>query len=156
LSHVTVDRNKTDGYYIQVGKSAADGVPEHYREIKTLKNSKRFVTDELEEREREVLRLEEARGELEYELFEELRERVAADAELLQDVGRAVAEIDALASLATHAAGNDWTRPELADERRLDVEAGRHPVVERTTDFVPNDLRLDGGRAASSSSPGRT
>jgi len=146
LSHVTVDRNKTDGYYIQVGKSAADGVPEHYREIKTLKNSKRFVTDELEEREREVLRLEEARGDLEYELFEELRERVAADAELLQDAGRAVAEIDALASLSTHAAGNDWTRPELSDERRLDVEAGRHPVVERTTDFVPNDLRLDGER----------
>ncbi|EMA60795.1 DNA mismatch repair protein MutS [Halorubrum lipolyticum] len=146
LSHVTVDRNKTDGYYIQVGKSVADQVPEHYREIKTLKNSKRFVTDELEEREREVLRLEEARGELEYELFEALRERVAADAELLQDVGRAVAEIDALASLATHAAGNDWTRPELTDERRLDVEAGRHPVVERTTDFVPNDLRLDGER----------
>ncbi|WP_050033498.1 DNA mismatch repair protein MutS [Halorubrum halophilum] len=143
LSHVTVDRNKTDGYYIQVGKSVADQAPEHYREIKTLKNSKRFVTEELEEREREVLRLEEARGELEYELFEELRERVAADAELLQDVGRAVAEIDALASLATHAAGNDWTRPELTDERRLDVEAGRHPVVERTTDFVPNDLRLD-------------
>jgi len=146
LSHVTVDRNKTDGYYVQVGKSAADEVPEHYREIKTLKNSKRFVTDELEEREREVLRLEEARGELEYELFEELRERVADDAELLQDVGRAVAEIDALASLATHAAGNDWTRPDLTDERRLDVEAGRHPVVERTTDFVPNDLRLDGER----------
>ncbi|MFC7325777.1 DNA mismatch repair protein MutS [Halorubrum rutilum] len=146
LSHVTVDRNKTDGYYIQVGKSVADRVPDHYREIKTLKNSKRFVTDELEEREREVLRLEEARGELEYELFEELRERVADDAALLQDVGRAVAEVDALASLATHAAGNDWTRPELTDERRLDVEAGRHPVVERTTDFVPNDLRLDGER----------
>jgi len=146
LSHVTVDRNKTDGYYIQVGKSVADQVPEHYREIKTLKNSKRFVTDELAEREREVLRLEEARGELEYELFEELRERVADDAELLQDVGRVVAEMDALASLATHAAGNDWTRPELTDERRLDVEAGRHPVVERTTDFVPNDLRLDAER----------
>ena len=146
LSHVTVDRNKTDGYYIQVGKSVADQVPEGYREIKTLKNSKRFVTDELAEREREVLRLEEARGELEYELFEELRERVADDAELLQDVGRAVAEVDALASLATHAAGNDWTRPELTDERRLDVEAGRHPVVERTTDFVPNDLRLDAER----------
>ncbi|OYR52490.1 DNA mismatch repair protein MutS, partial [Halorubrum sp. Ea1] len=146
LSHVTVDRNKTDGYYIQVGKSVADQVPDHYREIKTLKNSKRFVTDELAEREREVLRLEEARGELEYELFEELRERVAGDAELLQDVGRALAEVDALASLATHAAGNDWTRPELTDERRLDVEAGRHPVVERTTDFVPNDLRLDDER----------
>ncbi|MFC6772046.1 DNA mismatch repair protein MutS, partial [Halorubrum pallidum] len=107
LSHVTVDRNKTDGYYIQVGKSVADQVPEHYREIKTLKNSKRFVTAELEEREREVLRLEEARGDLEYELFEEIRERVAGDTELLQDAGRAIAELDALASLATHAAGND-------------------------------------------------
>ncbi|MFC5134311.1 MULTISPECIES: DNA mismatch repair protein MutS [Haloferacaceae] len=146
LSHVTVDRNKTDGYYIQVGKSVADGVPDHYREIKTLKNSKRFVTDELEEREREVLRLEEARGELEYELFEALRERVAEAVTLLQDVGRAFAELDALASLATHAAGNDWTRPTLSDSRALSIEAGRHPVVERTTDFVPNDLELDAER----------
>ena len=146
LSHVTVDRNKTDGYYVQVGKSVADEVPDHYREIKTLKNSKRFVTDELAERERDVLRLEEARGELEYELFETLRERVAERAELLQDVGRVVAELDALASLATHAAGNDWTRPELAEPGTLSIEAGRHPVVERTTDFVPNDLRLDAER----------
>ena len=145
LNHVTVDRNKTDGYYIQVGKSAADGVPDHYREIKTLKNSKRFVTDELEEREREILRLEEARGDLEYDLFCDLREQVAERAELLQDVGRALAEVDALASLATHAAGNDWVRPELTDPGPLRIEAGRHPVVERTTEFVPNDLRL--GRA---------
>ncbi|MFB6156043.1 MAG: DNA mismatch repair protein MutS [Haloferacaceae archaeon] len=146
LSHVTVDRNKTDGYYVQVGKSVADRVPEHYRELKTLKNSKRFVTDELEEREREVLRLEEARGELEYDLFCELRTRVGDRVELLQDVGRTVAEVDALASLATHAAGNDWTRPELREPGVLDIEAGRHPVVEQTTDFVPNDLRMDDER----------
>jgi len=144
LTHVTVDRNKTDGYYIQVGKSAADGVPEHYREIKTLKNSKRFVTDELDEREREILRLEEARGELEHDLFCALRDRVADRAELLQDVGRALAEVDALASLATHAAGNDWVRPDLVAPGPLRIEAGRHPVVERTTEFVPNDLRLGG------------
>ncbi|MFC4358291.1 DNA mismatch repair protein MutS [Halobium salinum] len=143
LSHVSVDRNKTDGYYIQVGKSVADGVPEHYREIKTLKNSKRFVTDELEEREREVLRLEEARGDLEYELFCDLRDRVGDRAELLQDVGRTVAEVDALVSLAAHAAANDWVRPELTEPGPLEVEAGRHPVVERTTEFVPNDLRMD-------------
>ena len=143
LSHVTVDRNKTDGHYIQVGKSVADQVPEHYREIKTLKNSKRFVTEELEEREREILRLEEARGELEYDLFCELRERVAERAELLQDVGRALAEVDVLASLAAHAAGNDWTRPTLAEPGPVRIEAGRHPVVERTTEFVPNDLFMD-------------
>ncbi|MEF8801429.1 MAG: DNA mismatch repair protein MutS [Halolamina sp.] len=146
LSHVTVDRNTTDGYYIQVGRSVADQVPEHYRELKTLKNSKRFVTDELEEKEREIMRIEEARGDLEYELFEQLRERVASHAELLQDVGRAVAEVDALASLAHHAANNDWTRPELTDGEALHIEAGRHPVVETTTEFVPNDLHLDRGR----------
>ncbi|UVE51675.1 DNA mismatch repair protein MutS [Haloferax larsenii] len=146
LSHVTVDRNKTDGYYIQVGKSVADQVPDHYQQIKTLKNSKRFVTEELEEKEREILRLEEARGDLEYDLFQDLRERVATHAELLQDVGRALAEVDALASLAAHAAGNGWTRPELTEPGVLHVEAGRHPVVETTTDFVPNDLHMDDER----------
>ncbi|MFD1563341.1 DNA mismatch repair protein MutS [Haloarchaeobius amylolyticus] len=146
LSHVTVDRNKTDGYYIQVGKSAADGVPDHYEEIKTLKNSKRFTTDELEEKEREILRLEERRGDLEYELFEELRESVAAHAELLQDVGRALATVDALASLATHAAENRWVQPDLHRGDRLAIDQGRHPVVEQTTEFVPNDVRLDEDR----------
>ncbi|QLK27389.1 DNA mismatch repair protein MutS [Natrinema zhouii] len=146
LSHVTVDRNKTDGYYIQVGKSAADGVPDHYEELKTLKNSKRFTTDELEEKEREILRLEERRGDLEYELFEELRDEVAARAELLQDVGRALATVDALASLATHAAENRWVQPDLHQGDRLALEQGRHPVVEQTTEFVPNDVRLDEDR----------
>ncbi|TYT62516.1 DNA mismatch repair protein MutS [Natrialba swarupiae] len=142
LAHVTVDRNKTDGYYVQVGKSAADGVPDHYEEIKTLKNSKRFTTDELEEKEREMLRLEERRGDLEYELFEALREDVAARAELLQDVGRTLATVDALASLATHAAENRWVAPELHRGDRLEIEQGRHPVVEQTTEFVPNDVGM--------------
>ncbi|RZH68654.1 DNA mismatch repair protein MutS [Natrinema altunense] len=146
LSHVTVDRNKTDGYYIQVGKSAADGVPDHYEEIKTLKNSKRFTTDELEEKEREILRLEDRRGDLEYELFADLREEVAAQAELLQDVGRALATVDALASLATHAAENRWVQPAIHRGDRLEIEQGRHPVVEQTTEFVPNDVRLDEDR----------
>ncbi|OLZ39914.1 DNA mismatch repair protein MutS [Natrinema saccharevitans] len=146
LSHVTVDRNKTDGYYIQVGKSAADGVPDHYEGIKTLKNSKRFTTEELEEKEREILRLEDRRGDLEYDLFAELRDEVAERAELLQDVGRALATIDALASLATHAAENRWVRPELHRGDRLEIEQGRHPVVEQTTEFVPNDVRLDEDR----------
>ncbi|MFC4249262.1 DNA mismatch repair protein MutS [Natribaculum luteum] len=146
LSHVTVDRNKTDGYYIQVGKSAADGVPDHYEQIKTLKNSKRFTTEELEEKEREILRLEERRGDLEYELFCELREAVAGRAELLQDVGRALATVDALASLATHTAENRWVRPDLHRGEDLEIDQGRHPVVEQTTEFVPNDVRMDDDR----------
>jgi DNA mismatch repair protein MutS len=146
ITHLTVDRNKTDGYYIQVGQSEADGVPDHYENIKSLKNSERFIIPELEEREREILRLEERRHELERELFEKLRDRVADHAELLQSVGRTLAETDVLASFAVHAVGNDWTRPELHGGQALAVEAGRHPVVEQTTEFVPNDLRMDADR----------
>jgi DNA mismatch repair protein MutS len=146
ITHLSVDRNKTDGYYIQVGKSETDAVPEEYEQIKTLKNSERYVIDELAEREREILRLEERRHELERQIFERLRDRVAARAEVLQETGRALAECDALASLAAHAVRNDWTRPELSDGRELVVEQGRHPVVEQTTQFVPNDLRMDDDR----------
>ncbi|WP_284007314.1 DNA mismatch repair protein MutS [Haloarcula pelagica] len=146
ITHLSVDRNKTDGYYIQVGNSETDQVPDEYEEIKTLKNSKRYTIPELEERERDVLRLEERRHDLEYEQFQALRERVADRATLLQDVGRALAEVDAFVSLATHAVANDWTRPELTDSRELAIEAGRHPVVEQTTEFVPNDLHMDDDR----------
>ncbi len=146
LSRVTVDRNKTDGYYIQVGNSQTDRVPEHYREVKTLKNSKRYRTDELDEKERALVRLEEERAARERELFEQLREEVAAHASLLQDAGRALAEVDALASFAQHASANRWTRPTLRDDRELDVVAGRHPVVEQTVEFVPNDVRLTDDR----------
>jgi DNA mismatch repair protein MutS len=146
LTHVTVGRNKTDGYYVQVGKSEADRVPEAYREIKTLKNAKRFTTDELEEKEREILRLEERRGDLEHDLFCDLRDGVAERAELLQDVGRTLAIVDVVASLAVHAVEHDWTRPELTTGDAIDVQQGRHPVVETTTEFVPNDAHLDGDR----------
>ena len=146
ITHLQVDRNQTDGYYIQVGRSETDEVPDEYREIKTLKNSKRYTTDELEERERQILRLEESRGDLEYRLFERLRSNYAERTDDLRAVGRAIAELDVLASLATHAVDNDWTRPQLATEDVIDIEAGRHPVVEQTTEFVPNDATLREGR----------
>jgi len=146
ITHLSVDRNKTDGYYIQVGKSEADGVPEEYDQIKTLKNSKRFTIPELEAKEREVLRLEERRHEMEREIFERVRERVADRAGLLQDCGRALATVDALGSLAAHAVRNDWVRPDLHEGDTLEIEAGRHPVVEQTTQFVPNDLSMSADR----------
>ncbi|MEF8781740.1 MAG: DNA mismatch repair protein MutS [Haloarculaceae archaeon] len=146
ITHLSVDRNKTDGYYIQVGKSETGAVSEEYEEIKTLKNAKRYTIPELDEREREILRLEEHRHELERDLFEGVRERVAGRAALLQAVGRALSEVDVLTSFGAHAVRNDWARPELTDGRELDIAAGRHPVVERTTEFVPNDLHLDDRR----------
>ncbi|AOW79470.1 DNA mismatch repair protein MutS [Halodesulfurarchaeum formicicum] len=145
ITHLQTGRNQTDGYYIQVGRSETDAVPEEYREIKALKNSKRYTTDALEEHERTALRLEERRADLEYELFQDLREQVAERADLLRSVGTALARVDAFASLATHAVRNDWVRPELG-ESGVDIRAGRHPVVEQTTEFVPNDAALDGER----------
>jgi DNA mismatch repair protein MutS len=141
ITHLQVDRNKTDGYYIQVGNSETEKTPEEYEEVKTLKNSRRYTTSALEERERELLRLEERRAELESEAFEELCGTVAAAAEVLQDAGRALARIDVAGALAVHAVRQDWTRPEFG-AGGIDIEAGRHPVVEGTTEFVPNDTRL--------------
>jgi DNA mismatch repair protein MutS len=146
ITHLQVDRNRTDGYYLQVGNSETGEVPEEYREIKSLKNSKRYTTEELDEKEREILRLEEERADLEYEIFVALRDRVASRAELLQDVGRAFAQVDALASLATHAVENGWTRPKLVEGGDLVVDQGRHPVVEQSVEFVPNDARFDTDR----------
>ena len=146
ITHLSVGRNKTDGYYIQVGNSETDQVPDSYEQIKTLKNSERYTIDELEEKERELLRIEEQRHDLERRLFEDIREAVATHAELLQDVGRTLAEVDALAGLATHAVRADWTCPKLTDGDEISIEAGRHPVVERTTEFVPNDVRMDRDR----------
>ncbi len=143
LSRVTVGRNKTDGYYVQIPKSESDAVPAEYEGIKTLKNAERYVFGELRERERELFRLEEERGDREYEAFCRLRESAADRADLLQTVGRTLAELDARCSLAAHAAKRGWTRPELTSDRTLEIEAGRHPVVETDTQFVPNDLSLD-------------
>ena len=145
ITHLQTGRNQTDGYYLQVGRSETDAVPEEYRELKTLKNSKRYTTEALEERERTILRLEERRADLEYELFTDLRERVASRADLLRAAGTALATVDVYAGLATHAVKNDWTRP-VFETGAIDVEAGRHPVVEQTTDFVPNDADLRAGR----------
>ena len=146
VTHLQVDRNKTDGYYIQIGNSETDAAPDEYREVKSLKNSTRYTTRELEERERRVLRVEEERGDLEYRLFCDLRDWVGERAAVLQAVGRALAELDAFASLAEHAAANRWVRPTLVEGDDLDVEGGRHPVVEQTTEFVPNDARFGDGR----------
>ena len=143
ITHLQVSRNRTDGYYIQVGNSETGKVPAQYREIKSLKNSKRYTTDELDQREREILQLEGARHDLEYDIFVDLREHVARTAEPLQRTGRFLARLDGWASLATQAIDAGWTRPLLAPPGEpIRIDAGRHPVVESTTEFVPNDTSL--------------
>ncbi|MCG1002110.1 MULTISPECIES: DNA mismatch repair protein MutS [Halobacterium] len=142
VDSLKVGHNAVHGYYIEVTNPNLDAVPENYQRRQTLKNSERFVTPELKEREDDIVRAEQRSQDLEYELFREVRSRVAEEAERVQATAAAVAAVDALASFATVAASHDYARPEMGGDD-LEIEGGRHPVVERTeAGFVPNDTAL--------------
>ncbi|MFA9503891.1 DNA mismatch repair protein MutS [Natrinema sp. H-ect1] len=155
IDSLKVGYNSVHGYYIEVTNPNLESVPENYQRRQTLKNSERFVTPELKEREDEIVGAEERADEREYELFCEVRREVAAEVERVQGLAEALAALDALVSLATAAAQYDYCRPEIeergsgadGDGRVLEIEGGRHPVVERTQEsFVPNDARVTDDR----------
>ncbi|MFC7228920.1 DNA mismatch repair protein MutS [Salinirubellus salinus] len=143
VDSLKVGFNQVHGYYIEVTKANTDRVPEDYQRRQTLKNSERYYTPELKEREDEIVRAEGRADDLEYELFREVRAAVGDETERVQRVADAVAELDTLVSLATVAAEHDYCRPEVGETDSVHVERGRHPVVERTQQsFVPNDAHL--------------
>jgi DNA mismatch repair protein MutS len=144
--------NKVFGYYVEVTHAQAAGreLPTDFVRKQTVKNAERYITPELKEYEDKVLRAEEQARALEYELFTTLRDRVAADAPRLVQAGNVLARLDVLAALAELAARRGYTRPEIASDPVLEIEAGRHPVLDTLMpqgEFVPNDLRMgpDGG-----------
>jgi DNA mismatch repair protein MutS len=142
--------NRVFGYYIEVTKQHLARVPAEYVRRQTLANGERFVTEALRTYEEKVLGAEERAKDLEHRLFGELRDRVAARIPALQALASSLAELDVLQSLAEVAASGDWVRPELLDDRTLELLDGRHPVVERHLPpgerFVPNDVVLDAER----------
>jgi len=143
IDSLKVGHNSVHGYYIEVTNANLDAVPDDYTRRQTLKNSERFYTPELKEREDEILRAESRADDLEHELFREVRAEVAAESERVQAVAAALAELDVLATLGEVAATRDYARPEIGGDG-IEIEGGRHPVVERTQrSFVPNDARLD-------------
>jgi DNA mismatch repair protein MutS len=142
VDSLKVGHNAVHGYYIEVTKPNLDSVPEEYQRRQTLKNAERFVTPELKNREDDIVRAEQRAQDLEYDLFREVRTRVAEESDREQAVAATLAELDALVSFATAAATHDYTRPEMGGDS-LEIERGRHPVVERTeAGFVPNDTHL--------------
>ncbi|PSP51415.1 DNA mismatch repair protein MutS, partial [Halobacteriales archaeon QH_1_68_42] len=143
IDSLKVGHNTVHGYYIEVTDPNLDSVPDSYQRRQTLKNSERFVTPELKEREDEIIRAERRADDLEYELFCEVRRSIAAESERIQTLADRLARLDAFVSFASVAAKFDYARPDVgADE--FDVVDGRHPVVERTEErFVPNDARFD-------------
>ncbi|WP_435365606.1 DNA mismatch repair protein MutS [Haloarchaeobius sp. DYHT-AS-18] len=143
IDSLKVGKNQVHGYYIEVTNPNLDRVPDDYNRRQTLKNSERFYTPELKSREDEILRAEQRADDLEYDLFREVRSSVAAETERVQALADRIAALDVLVSFGTVAAENDYTRPEFS-ETGIDIEAGRHPVVEQTQDsFVPNGAQFD-------------
>ena len=144
IDSLKVGHNSVHGYYIEVTNANLDRVPDDYTRRQTLKNSERYYTPELKEREDEIIRAEQRADDLEYDLFREVRSRVGAESERIQRLADTVAELDALVSLAEVAAKHDYARPEMGGDG-VRIEGGRHPVVERTQkSFVPNDAAFDG------------
>jgi len=143
IDSLKVGHNTVHGYYIEVTDANLDRVPEDYQRRQTLKNSERYYTPELKEREEEIISAEQRADDREYELFVDVRETVAAESERVQDLADALAQLDVLVSFGTVAAEFDYTRPEIVEDG-IEIEAGRHPVVERTEDaFVPNGASLN-------------
>jgi DNA mismatch repair protein MutS len=146
ISSLRVGFNRVFGYYIEITKANLHLVPPDYIRKQTLANGERFITEQLKEYEDLVLGAEEKRVALEYEIFETVRKKVALENRRIKEVGRLVAELDALAGLAETAELNSYTCPEVTDDAVIEILDGRHPVIEQTVKeeaFVPNDIHLD-------------
>ena len=140
--------NKVFGYYIEVSKSFIDQVPDRYIRKQTLANGERYITEELKNMEATILGAEDKAHALEYELFQEVRGKVADESERIQKVAVLLAKLDAYLSFADVAARNKYVCPEVDGGDEIRIKDGRHPVVEqfvKDTYFVPNDALLDTG-----------
>jgi DNA mismatch repair protein MutS len=146
IKSLKIGYNAVFGYYIEVTKPNLRLVPKDYIRKQTLVNAERFITEPLKELEAKVLGAEERMAELEYEIFVSLRDEVVRRAEEVLQVARAVAEFDALQSLAEVAAHYNYTRPSIDENNEIVIKEGRHPVVERFMEpgrFVPNDVEIN-------------
>jgi len=150
IKSLRVGFNRVFGYYIEVTRANLHLVPEAYVRRQTMVNAERFITPELKEMEERVLGAEERAAGLEYDLFCRLRAEVAEHAERLLSTAAAVAAVDVLLSFARRAVAGGYVRPEMDDSDVIEIEQGRHPVVEHALPgeaFVPNDARLDGSHS---------
>ncbi|NLA58098.1 MAG: DNA mismatch repair protein MutS [Firmicutes bacterium] len=146
IKSLKVGFNKVFGYYIEVTKANLANVPNHYQRKQTLANAERYITPELKEKENLILGAEERAIQLEYELFLEIRDQVNRAASRLLRLAEALSQLDVLAALGEVAVRRRYCRPEVREDKIIDIKAGRHPVVEAMLpqgQFVPNDVYLD-------------
>ncbi len=146
VANLRIRYNRVFGYAIEVGRSQADKMPAHYVRRQTLKQAERYVTEELTSLEQRILSARERALARELELYEDLLDRLQGQLNALRTASDAIAEIDVLAAFSDRAATLGWCRPQLIEDRQLDIENGRHPVVEQCLQepFTPNHTRLGG------------
>jgi DNA mismatch repair protein MutS len=147
IQSLKVRFNNVFGYYIEVSKANQSLVPASYERKQTLANAERYTTPELKELEAKVLSAEDKILTLEREIFSEVRNFAAAEAQRIRQAAAAVAELDVMAALSQVAVENRYRRPRFSDSGEMRIDAGRHPVIEKLAErdavrFVPNDLYL--------------
>ena len=146
IKTLKIKYNKVFGYFIEVTNSMKHLVPDRYIRKQTLVGSERFITDELKKLEETVLGAEEKLFALEYDVFNDIRQQVAAQLSRIKKTAAAVSNIDALCSLSYIAQQNNYVRPHINRSGIIDIKDGRHPVVEKMMDegrFIPNDTYAD-------------
>ena len=137
IKNLRIRYNKVFGYYLEVTNSYKALVPDYYTRKQTLANAERYITPELKELEDTILGAEDKLYALEYELYCTVRDTIAAEVERIQKTAKAVAALDVFASLALVAERNQYVRPNINEKGVIDIQDGRHPVVER---MIPNDM----------------
>ena len=152
IANLRVQFNRVHGFYIEVTSSHADRVPADYRRRQTMKNAERFITPELKAFEDKALSAQERSLAREKLLYEQLLDALMPHLAVLTALARALSTLDVLAALTERALTLDWTRPQFAAHPCIEIEQGRHPVVEARLQetgagrFMPNDCRLDANR----------
>jgi DNA mismatch repair protein MutS len=148
IANLKIRYNRVHGYYIEVSRSRSEQVPDDYQRRQTLKGAERFITPALKQHEDKVLSARSKALEREKALYAALLEQLLEQIQPLSECAEALAELDALCTLAERADTLGWSRPQLSDEPGVDIAGGRHPVIEQVNEepFVPNDVRLDDER----------
>ena len=147
IKSLKVGYNKVFGYYIEIRKANYSSIPEgRYIRKQTLANAERYITSELKEMEDKILGAEEKLIKLEYEIFLEIRKAVEKEIPRLKASARIVGELDCISTLSKIAVENDYVKPEINESGIIEIEEGRHPVVEKVIgrgEFVSNDTLLN-------------
>ena len=150
IKTMKVKYNKVFGYYLEVTNSYKDMVPDYYTRKQTLTNAERYITPELKELEETILGSEDKLTALEYDLYVEVRGKIADEILRIQKTAHAIAGVDVFASLALVAERGNYVKPSINEKGVLDIKNGRHPVVEKMIPndmFIANDTYLDNGKS---------